>query len=50
MKRRTDITTNTGRTDEGCTPLSDATIQEMFLFLSNIVQMDYNQRDRLKSF
>jgi len=35
--------------DEGCSPLPDVTIHEMYLFLSVIVKMRHDQRDMLKA-
>jgi hypothetical protein len=36
--------------DERCSPLLDVTVLEMSLFLSIIVQMDHDQRDRTKHY
>jgi hypothetical protein len=36
--------------DRGCSPLPDITILEIYLFLSIIVQLDDDQRKRLKNY
>jgi hypothetical protein len=35
---------------EGCPPLPDVTIQEMYLFVTIILQMGHDQRDTLKGY
>jgi hypothetical protein len=35
---------------EGCSPLPDVTIPEMYLFISFVLQMGHDQKDRLKDY
>jgi hypothetical protein len=35
---------------EGCSALPDMTIPEMYLFVSIVLQMGHDQRDRLKDY
>jgi hypothetical protein len=36
--------------DEGCSPLPDLTVQDMYLFLAIIVQVGHDQREMLKGY